>query len=165
MGTCLDLLEPQNAENVRKSYKQLKRETEAAGGRLPRNFNAKKPLDCAVFQYTAALWEGAGQPLDHDQGSLRSHELKRPALGTKLAVSRGAHPVVRSQSGSYPGRVAAEAGEPMTALPTQPTSLSLTDVLARKRTPRERALALAKAGIIKKTEVKRVEIRLRKKSR
>ncbi len=68
LGNCLDLLEPANAEDVRKSYKQLKRDTEAAGEKLPRNHNANKPLDCAVFQYTAALWEEAGQPLDTIRG-------------------------------------------------------------------------------------------------
>jgi len=41
--------------------------------------------------------------------------------------------------------------------------LKLSDVLSRKRTPKQRAIALAKAGIIGHAEISRVAIRLGKK--
>lgn len=68
LGNCLDLLEPANAKEVRKSHKQLERDTEAAGEKLPKNYNAKKPLDCAVFEYAATQCKDAGQPLDTIRG-------------------------------------------------------------------------------------------------
>lgn len=57
LGNCFDLLEPSNAETLQKFYRQLKQETERAGRRLPKNVNAKKRLDCAVFEYAAALFK------------------------------------------------------------------------------------------------------------
>ncbi len=61
--------------------------------------------------------------------------------------------------------MADEVGDMMTVLPASPTPLTLVDVLARKRTPKERAVALAKAGIIAKSEIKQIEIRLGRKKR
>jgi hypothetical protein len=68
LGNCLDLLEPANALRVKALHDRLKKESEAAGTKLPRNFNAKKKLDCAVFEYAAAILELDGEPLDTIRG-------------------------------------------------------------------------------------------------
>jgi hypothetical protein len=68
LGNCLDLLEPANAEHVRDYFRKMKREADVAGSKLPRNFNAKKRLDCAVFEYTASMFEEKGQAVDTIRG-------------------------------------------------------------------------------------------------
>lgn len=68
LGNCLDLLEPANALKVKGFYEKLRDETAKAGGKLPRNVRAKKHLDCAVFRYTAAIFEEQSQPLDTIRG-------------------------------------------------------------------------------------------------
>lgn len=68
LGNCLDLLEPANAQRVKKYYQRLRKDMEAAGKNLPRNFNSKKRLDCAVFQYAAWMFEQEEEPLDTIRG-------------------------------------------------------------------------------------------------
>lgn len=53
----------------------------------------------------------------------------------------------------------------MTFLSAMPAPLKLSDVLSRKRTPKQRAIALAKAGIINDADVPRVAVRLGKTKR
>lgn len=68
LGSCLDLLEPANTEEIRGYYNRLVLEVEAAGRALPQNRNADKRLDCAVFQYAASLLEVDGCPVETIRG-------------------------------------------------------------------------------------------------
>ena len=73
--------------------------------------------------------------------------------------------MVRPQSSGNPRRVADEAVDLMTSPSAMLRSLKLSDVLSRKRTPTQRAIALAKAGIIDIADIPRVAIRLGNKKR
>ena len=65
LGSCFDLLEPSNALKLKAFYDRLKRESERAGKKLPKNYNARKKLDCAVFEYAATVFEQEeGESLD-----------------------------------------------------------------------------------------------------
>lgn len=57
LGRCFDLLEPANAELLVSFYRQMTSDLRLAGTSVPKNFNAKKRLDCAVFEYAAAAFE------------------------------------------------------------------------------------------------------------
>lgn len=60
LGNCFDLLDPQNAESLVVTKQWL----ETTLGGLPRNFNAKKYLDCAVFEAFYETKQGEGDPVD-----------------------------------------------------------------------------------------------------
>lgn len=50
LGNCLDLLDPDNAKQLRVFHDELETAAHQAGRELPRNQNAKKYRDCAVLQ-------------------------------------------------------------------------------------------------------------------
>jgi hypothetical protein len=64
LGSCLDLLDPNNAARLVTIHEQMLRAYREAGQRAPSNYNAKKYLDCATFQYAYAALEADGQPID-----------------------------------------------------------------------------------------------------
>lgn len=65
LGNCFDLLEPGNAMKLKNFHSRLQREARLATKKLPKNYKAKKRLDCAVFQYAAAIFEQEeGEELD-----------------------------------------------------------------------------------------------------
>ncbi len=64
LGNCFDLLDPANVKEPGILY-QLYRKTEIDAGRvLQSNVSSKKWLNCSVFEYTAALLDSEGEPID-----------------------------------------------------------------------------------------------------
>lgn len=65
LGNCFDLLDPQNADELRALYKAMVSFYRTAGKKIPQNYRARKHLDCAVFQFAYAEYadRGAG-PID-----------------------------------------------------------------------------------------------------
>ena len=51
LGYCLNLVETQSLGIVKAAYKGLKRVSEEAQDKMPKNKGNSKALDCAVFQY------------------------------------------------------------------------------------------------------------------
>ncbi len=51
LGRCLDLLDPSNTGLLSNAHKELRDELIKSGASIPRNANASKLLDCAVFNY------------------------------------------------------------------------------------------------------------------
>lgn len=64
LGHCFDLLDPINVESLKKLHEQMKKDLERNGSSIPKNFNAKKKLDCATFQYAYAALEEENEPVD-----------------------------------------------------------------------------------------------------
>lgn len=60
LGSCLDLLDPANAELLRAAHAKLVAALASAGQKAPRNANTHKYLDCAVFNYLFANLDAAG---------------------------------------------------------------------------------------------------------
>lgn len=60
LGDCFDLLDPENVELL----VETKRTLEKTIRPVPRNYNARKYLDCAVFELFYQLQEEQGVPVD-----------------------------------------------------------------------------------------------------
>jgi hypothetical protein len=57
LGFCLDLLDPDNAKYLVQMHDDFVAAQEAAGLKVPKNYNKHKTLDCAVLQYAYAVIE------------------------------------------------------------------------------------------------------------
>lgn len=55
LGNCLDLLDPRNTDHLERIYQRFLADLTAVDETVPRNFNTRKFLDCAVFQYAYQL--------------------------------------------------------------------------------------------------------------
>ena len=65
LGNCLNLLEPQSLEIIKKSFTSLKNINKEAGTILPINKGNNRALDCAVISYThQSLVQENKQPYD-----------------------------------------------------------------------------------------------------
>lgn len=51
LGNCLNLIEPDSISIVNEAYEELKKTVKDAGGKLPKNKDANRALDCAVIKY------------------------------------------------------------------------------------------------------------------
>lgn len=61
LGNCFDLLDPDNAEVLIETKKQLENEL---GSKTPKNVRARKYLDCAVFEKFYELMDEADASID-----------------------------------------------------------------------------------------------------
>lgn len=61
LGNCLDLLDPHNASDLVVLQQNFVKDTETAGKPVPRNFNSRKFLDCAVMEYAYRMYEQSRQ--------------------------------------------------------------------------------------------------------
>ncbi len=64
LGTCLDLLDPNNTDLLRAAHDELESVLRAAGQPLPNNANTHKYRDCAVFNDLYKKMDGAGFAFD-----------------------------------------------------------------------------------------------------
>jgi len=64
LGNCLDLLEPSNGMRMHQLHDQMVADLRDAGRPVPKNVLAKKRLDCAVFEYSASVFEEQGEDID-----------------------------------------------------------------------------------------------------
>lgn len=51
LGNCLNLIEPDSISIVNEAYEELVKTINDAGGKLPKNKEANRALDCAVIKY------------------------------------------------------------------------------------------------------------------
>lgn len=64
LGNCFDLLDPYNLRYLESMHEQFRGVMDDAGQAVPRNYNHRKFLDCAVFQYAYLAVEADGSPVD-----------------------------------------------------------------------------------------------------
>ena len=64
LGNCFDLLDPENMKPLTSTHKLLVKTLDADGKKVPKNRNASKYLDCAVFQAFYNAQELAGDEID-----------------------------------------------------------------------------------------------------
>lgn len=64
LASCFDLLDPYNVECLEDLYAQYEADVQLTGAHPKRNYNHRKHLDCAVFQFAYASLESVGQPVD-----------------------------------------------------------------------------------------------------
>lgn len=64
LGNCFDLLDPENIEPLTDAHAYMQKTFASDGKKLPKNFNAKKYLDCAVFETLYELQELQGDVID-----------------------------------------------------------------------------------------------------
>jgi len=64
LGNCFDLLDPTNADTLVRTKRLLERTLTESGETLPRNYNVRKHLDCAVFELFYEMQNEAGEPID-----------------------------------------------------------------------------------------------------
>lgn len=65
LGNCLDLLDPDNANELIRVHRMLQQDARRIGISLPKNRNARKYLDCQVLEYAYAAFESAqGEVID-----------------------------------------------------------------------------------------------------
>jgi hypothetical protein len=57
LGTCFDLLDPENSKALKSLHENMKRELARAGEQVPKNVRANKYLDCATLEYAYAALE------------------------------------------------------------------------------------------------------------
>lgn len=92
LGSCLDLLEPDNVEDLLSIFDDYRQAMELAGEPLPENNRKYRKLDCAVFEYAYKVISVGPehQSIDTSRG------VYVPAGGDRRVwdaswVSRGAH--------------------------------------------------------------------------
>jgi len=64
LGHCFDLLDPENADQLVKTKDLLVKTLRHDHIRIPRNYNARKYLDCAVFQNFYQVQQDQGVAVD-----------------------------------------------------------------------------------------------------
>lgn len=68
LGTCFDLLDPENGKTLKSLHELMKRELAKAGESIPRNRNARKYLDCKTLEYAYAAFESGGEQVQTCRG-------------------------------------------------------------------------------------------------
>jgi len=68
LGTCFDLLDPENGTALKILHDLMKREIKKAGESVPQNANARKYLDCKTLEYAYAAFESGGKPVQSCRG-------------------------------------------------------------------------------------------------
>jgi hypothetical protein len=64
LGNCFDLLDPENAKDLRELHQGYLNVETAAGRRPAVNVRSDKRLNCAVFEYAYAMFGEKGQAVD-----------------------------------------------------------------------------------------------------
>lgn len=64
LGNCFDLLDPDNIRELESYHRKFSNGAAEAGTRVPKNYNTRKYLDRAVFEFTYATLEDRGEPVD-----------------------------------------------------------------------------------------------------
>lgn len=92
IGRCIDLLDPSNADLLKKAHEDLDLAMRSTGQRLPKNANNHKYRDCAVFNYLFATLGQSGLKLDSTRAVFVPLGAKGlPRLWDRSGVFRGAH--------------------------------------------------------------------------
>jgi hypothetical protein len=92
LGRCFDLLDPSNADVLHDAHAEMSTALAALGQPLPKNANANKFLDCAVFNW---LYQRLGKQGLHVQSSravfvpVQAGRLSR--VWERSGIFRGAH--------------------------------------------------------------------------
>lgn len=64
LGSCFDLLDPENVQVLRRLHGVMMDRWAGAGVEAPRNGNQHKNLDCAIFNYLYQVAASGGRPID-----------------------------------------------------------------------------------------------------
>lgn len=64
LGNCFDLLDPDNLEVLSGFHREFRMSEKELGATPKENHNKAKHLDCAVFQFAYAAFEGEEDPVD-----------------------------------------------------------------------------------------------------
>lgn len=92
LGTCFDLLDPDNLETLASHHDQIERDLEGTEESLPNNYKAKKYRDCAVFRSLFSEFEDQGEPIDTCRAVfVPSGSGKSDRLWKQSGLFRGAH--------------------------------------------------------------------------
>lgn len=90
LGTCFDLLDPENGRQLVELQRDMIKGLTADGLPVPRNYNARKNLDCATLNYACEALESGGVEIQSCRGVYVPTE-SRGRLWERSWLSKDAH--------------------------------------------------------------------------
>ena len=92
LGNCFDLLDPDNLETLASHHDQIEKDLEGTDEALPKNYQANKYRDCAVFRSLFLEFEDRKEPIDTCRAVfVPSESAKKDRLWSHSGLFRGAH--------------------------------------------------------------------------